>query len=116
MRTLDKRKEKEWLTQEIAISYYKKAQRLRANDGQDIGRFRKLKEELMNQCNVIEIEAINILKGYHISDYIRKYDVMSGKAILQVDTNKRKENRELILKIAELEDELKKVAMENENI
>lgn len=49
-------------------------------------------------------------------DYIKKYEVLSGKAVLQIDANKRRENRELIYKIAELEDELRKVAMENENI
>ena len=113
---LNKRKEKEWLTQEIAVQYYKKAQRMRGNTGQDIGGFRKLKNELMVRCDVTEIEAVNILKGYHISDYIKKYEILSGKAVLQIDANKRRENRELIYKIAELEDELRKVAMENENI
>lgn len=107
---------KEWLTQEVAVQYYKKAKNIRQNTRQDIGKFRKLKEELMKKYEVTEIEAINILNGYHISDYIKKYEIVSGKTVMTVDSNKRKENRDLIYKIAELEDELRKVAMENENI
>ena len=108
--------DKNSLTQEIAIHFLNKAKR-RGLCGKftDAG-FRKLKEELMNTYEVTEIEAINILNGYHISDYVHKYEIKSGKIIPQIDQNKKRENRELLLKIAELEDELKKVAMENENI
>lgn len=89
---------------------------MRKNDGQDIGEFRKLKNELMKECNVTEIEAINILNGFHISDYVKKYELISESKVPSVDANKRKENRELLMKIAELEDELKSVAMENEGL
>ena len=111
---LNKRKEKEWLTQEIAVQYYKKAQRLR-NSEQDTGQFRKLKKELMEQCNVLEIEAINILRGFHISDYVKKYENLE-KGIVTGDSTKFKANRELLLKMAELEDEVKNAAMANEGL
>ena len=52
------KEEKIGLSTEVAIQYYKKSQRLRNNE-QDVGSFRKLKNELMNKCNVTEIEAIN---------------------------------------------------------
>ena len=113
---MDKNNDTRILNQEIAIKYYKKAKRLRKNDGQDIGEFRKLKNELMKECNVTEIEAINILNGFHISDYVKKYELISESKVLSVDANKRKENRELLMKIAELEDELKSAAMENEGL
>lgn len=113
---MDKNNDTRILNQEIAIKYYKKAKRLRKNDGQDIGEFRKLKNELMKECNVTEIEAINILNGFHISDYVKKYELISESKVLSVDANKRKENRELLMKIAELEDELKSASMENEGL
>lgn len=113
---MDKNNDTRILNQEIAIKYYKKAKRLRKNDGQDIGEFRKLKNELMKECNVTEIEAINILNGFHISDYVKKYELIRESKVPSVDVNKRKENRELLMKIAELEDELKSAAMENEGL
>ena len=107
---------KKCLTQEIAIHFFNKANSLRKHDTRDEAHFRCLKKELMDLYDVTEIEAINILNGYHISDYVRKYEIIYGKVELHIDENKRKANRELLLKIAELEDELKKLAMENENI
>ena len=99
---------------EVATQYYKKVQRLRNNE-QDIGLFRKLKKNLMDQCNVTEIEAINILRGYHISDYVKKYENLE-KGIVPGDSTKFKANRELLLKMAELEDEVKNAAMANEGL
>ena len=113
---MDKNTDIKILNQEIALKYYKEAKKLRKNDGQDIGEFRKLKNELMKECSVTEIEAINILNGFHISDYVKKYELISESKVLSVDANKRKENRELLMKIAELEDELKSAAMENEGL
>lgn len=113
---MEKNNDTRILNQEIAIKYYKKAKRLRKNDGQDIGEFRKLKNELMKEHNVTEIEAINILNGFHISDYVKKYELISESKVPSVDANKRKENRELLMKIAELEDELKSASMENEGL
>ena len=108
------REEKKSLSAEVAIRYYKKAQRLR-NSEQDTGQFRKLKKELMEQCNVLEIEAINILRGFHISDYVKKYENLE-KGIVTGDSMKFRANRELLLKMAELEDEVKNAAMANEGL
>lgn len=39
----------------------------------DCGRMRSLKKELIDLCGVTEIEAINILCGRNVGDYINKY-------------------------------------------
>ena len=108
------KEEKIGLSTEVAIQYYKKSQRLRNNE-QDVGSFRKLKNELMNKCNVTEIEAINILRGFHVSDYVKKYENLE-KGIIAGDSTKFRANRELLLKMAELEDEVKNSAMANEGL
>ena len=69
----------EWLTFEICNEYKAKADSLPWNDGQDTGEWRKLREELQNRCNLREIEAYNILRGYNIRDYVNKYDILSGR-------------------------------------
>jgi len=43
----------------------------------DYGAMSKLKKELMELCGVTELEALNILCGRNVSDYINKY---TGKA------------------------------------
>lgn len=35
--------------------------------------------ELQKRCNILEVEAINILNGYHIQTYVHKYGVLSGR-------------------------------------
>ena len=104
------------LNLEVANRFRNKAKRLANKSEQDMGEFRRLKTELMDYCDVTEMEAINILRGYHIMDYIRKYEIMSGIVTVAGDAAKRKENRELLIKIAELEDEVRTAAMANEGI
>ncbi len=62
-----------WLDEEAANVYAKKAMFLPGNDGQDIGERRELRIELQETYGLLEIEAINILNGYHIQDYVTKY-------------------------------------------
>lgn len=52
------------------------------------------------------MEAINILNGYHINDYILKYEVRSGKVVLQRDDKKRKSDQCLLEEMAEMESKL----------
>lgn len=107
--------DKKRLTQEIAIRFSNEAKRIKGTSCGEI-QIRKLRNELVDTYGVTELEAINILNGYHILDYIQKYEIMYGKIVPPIDENKKRANRELLIKIAELEDELKKVIMENENI
>lgn len=60
----------ELLTKKIANEYRDRARRLPPNGLQDIGDRRKLRIELQNRCNLTELEAVNIINGYHIGDYV----------------------------------------------
>lgn len=60
----------ETLTRKIANEYRKRAMLLPANGLQDIGDRRKLRVELQNQCNLTELQAVNIINGFHITDYV----------------------------------------------
>ena len=97
---------KEWLTDKIAQEYKAKATALSKNGRQDIGKMRKLRMELMDRCDVTEVEAINILNGYHINDYVLKYEVRSGKVVLQRDDKKRRSDQHLLEEMAEMESKL----------
>ena len=60
----------EVLTRKIAIEYRDRARLLPPNGLQDIGDRRKLRVELQSRCNLTELEAVNIINGYHIGDYV----------------------------------------------
>ena len=60
----------ELLTAEIAMNYRRMAENLPDNGNQDIGARRKLREELQELCGLSEIQAINILNGLYIREYM----------------------------------------------
>lgn len=60
----------EVLTRKIANEYRDRARLLSPNGLQDIGDRRKLRIELQSRCNLTELEAVNIINGYHIGDYV----------------------------------------------
>lgn len=60
----------ELLTRKIANEYRDRARVLPPNGLQDIGDRRKLRIELQSRCNLTELEAVNIINGYHIGDYL----------------------------------------------
>ena len=60
----------EVLTRKIANEYRDRARLLPTNGLQDIGDRRKLRVELQSRCNLTELEAVNIINGYHIGDYV----------------------------------------------
>lgn len=43
----------------------------------DYGRMSSLKRELMELCDVTELESLNILCGRNVKDYIHKYERLS---------------------------------------
>lgn len=65
--------EVELLTHDIACAYRDRAKALPYNGMQDIGERRALRIELQERCGVTELEAINILNGFHIDIYCMKY-------------------------------------------
>lgn len=75
----------ELLTQKIANEYRDRARQLPPNGLQDIGDRRKLRIELQNRCNLTELQAINIINGFHIGDYV---------AIEEMKERQRKEQEE----------------------
>ena len=68
----------ELLTYEIAREYWNKAKNLRTM--QDIGERRALRIELQERCGVTELEAINIINGFHIDIYCMKYLIKAREA------------------------------------
>ncbi len=63
-----------WLTLVAAKRYRTFARPFLAfYDGQYVATVRKLGEELIKRYGVTELEAINILNGYHLKDYADKY-------------------------------------------
>ena len=61
----------ETLTREIANEYRKRAMLLPANGLQDIGKRRELRKELQTRCDLTELQAVNIINGFHIPDYVK---------------------------------------------
>ncbi|MCB5384258.1 hypothetical protein LIQ25_17695 [Blautia glucerasea] len=60
----------ELLTAEIVADFRHRAAELLDNGNQDIGARRKLRQELQERCGLSELQAINILNGFHVKDYI----------------------------------------------
>lgn len=60
----------ELLTEEIVADFKRRAAELPDNGNQDIGSRRKLRQELQNLCGLSEIQAINILNGLYIKEYM----------------------------------------------
>lgn len=70
----------ELLTREIAYTYRDRAKALPYNGMQDIGERRALRIELQERCGITELEAINIINGFHINIYCMKYLIKAREA------------------------------------
>ena len=68
------------MTREIANTYRDRAKALPYNGMQDIGERRALRIELQERCGVTELEAINIINGFHIDIYCMKYLIKAREA------------------------------------
>lgn len=70
----------------------------------DYGNMHKLKKELMDLCGVTELEAINILCGRNVRDYISKYTGrFEGR---EIEIKEYKGDVEVVFKITEEEREI----------
>ncbi len=69
----------EWLTEDICREYLERAKSLPPNNAQDIGPWRDLRIELQERCNLPEVQAYNIIHGFHIKEYVHMYDILSGR-------------------------------------
>lgn len=63
----------QWLALENVIYYQNLAQKISGDNIQDIGKRRKLRKELQKKFGILEIEAVNILNGFHGDFYVEKY-------------------------------------------
>lgn len=70
----------ELLTHEIACAYRDRAKALPYNGMQDIGERRALRQELQARCGITELEAVNIINGFHIDIYCMKYLIRAREA------------------------------------
>lgn len=61
----------ELLTSKIAKDYCRRVKELPPNGMQDIGKRRELRIELQKRCDLTELQAINIINGFHIQDIVR---------------------------------------------
>lgn len=64
----------EWLTKEACEEYQALARQANSNDPQDIEKRREIRFELQRKYGLTEIEAVNILNGNNVSDYLNKYN------------------------------------------
>ena len=63
-----------YITMSVVDTYRKKALQIKNNTHEDTGEMRVLRIELQKEYGLTEIEAINILNGYAVSDIIKKYE------------------------------------------
>ena len=64
----------ELLSRAIAKEYQRAASTLTDEGLQDIGQRRTLRIELQKRCGLTELEAVNVINGHHVQDYIAKYE------------------------------------------
>lgn len=64
----------ELLSRAIAKEYQRAASALADEGLQDIGQRRTLRIELQKRCGLTELEAVNVINGHHVQDYIAKYE------------------------------------------
>ena len=80
----------ELLTPSIAYAYNEKAKALPYNGMQDIGERRRLRQDLQERCGITELEAINIINGFHIDTYCIKYLRKAREATPEPTKKKRR--------------------------
>ena len=84
----------DWLTYEVAAAYRKKAEVLGyGNNELTVERF-SLYEELQEKYGLTQLEAVNILNGRCIIDYVEKYQRIKNLIPLKVDMKKKVKDAE----------------------
>lgn len=67
----------EWLTRDICDYYHNKAKEISDHSTGDPG-FNALCKELKERCDITETQAINIMNGYHINEYIAFHEKLQA--------------------------------------
>ena len=77
-----------WLTLEAAERYRKLGKKLVGQNSIMAGERRKLCELLIAEYGVTDLEAINIVNGVHIMDYVKKYERIQNLMPLNITKDK----------------------------
>lgn len=83
----NERHQGEWLTPEVVAIYQAKAAELPGRD--DVGKRRKLRDEFQKRYGLQELEAINILNGFLVDVYLRKYERIQNLIPLIVEKDRK---------------------------
>ena len=70
------------LDKKIAKEFHEQAKRL-PEYPHSYGSMKRLQKELMELCGVLELEALNILCGRNVADYINKYDGIANGTVIE---------------------------------
>ena len=76
----------EWITYDAIVMYQKRVSGL---SKEDIGERRKIRIEFQKRYGLTELEAINLLNGFHVQIYLRKYERMQNLIPLIVEKDKK---------------------------
>ena len=79
---------------ETAKIYRNRAWELRSSTGEMKGKMYELMLELMEEYGVTQLEATNILNGYHVADYVSKYYRIQNLIPLDIKEKNTKKNDE----------------------
>lgn len=70
------------LDKRIAKEFHEKAMKL-PEYPHSYGSMKRLQKKLMELCGVLELEALNILCGRNVADYINKYDGIANGNVIE---------------------------------
>ncbi len=80
----------EWLTRDICDYYKERAKDISTRSTAD-SNFNALCKELRERCDLTETQAINILNGYHINEYVAFHERLQKGGADQAEDNDTKE-------------------------
>ena len=105
----------EWLTREICDYYREKARNI-SNRSMGDSQFGNLCRELIERCDITETQAINILNGYYVNDYVAYYDrIRDPQGVADDDHGDTKEYLEWLAQKEEKDNNLKDYDLLNED-
>ncbi|MBQ9142925.1 MAG: hypothetical protein IJX63_14225 [Lachnospiraceae bacterium] len=84
----------EWLTIEAVTEFQRLADKLQDVSGQISGEKRKLCMRLVKEYGVTELEAVNIINGNHVMDYVAKYERIRNQVPLYIKNDKAQKEEE----------------------
>lgn len=65
-----------WINEEAVEVYQKRIKECSLFSREDVGERRRLRIEFQKQYGLNEIEALNIANGFHVTSYLKKYELL----------------------------------------